>query len=254
MSNWRTPVFMAALLAQCFLAVFWTARTGLAAKACTCTGPGQGPAEVFQFSRSTGSRAELLRGDLSTVAHPPQKIGVDTGGAVLHRARAPARMPKAPAATTGPGLQPSGSPQPSGRAAWLDSVELDFFNLPAAPHWDSCLRYNCSEDERCRASPPGPVPCCEDKLLQMASDLGSLFAQLNLTYFAGYSTLLGIVRNGSVQPNGVNMDLDFVLDAASYDVLASPAQGAMARYALFRKASRPRASSRGIVGWAPALR
>jgi hypothetical protein len=172
---------------------------------------------------------------------------------MLQRAGAPARVPKAPAAT-GPGLQPSGSPQPSGRAAWLDSVELDFFNLPAAPDWDSCLRYNCSEDKRCRASPPGPVPCCEDKLLQMASDLGSLFAQLNLTYFAGFGTLLGIVRNGSVQPNGVDMDLDFILDAASYDMLASPAQGAMARYALFRKASRPRASSRGIVGWAPALR
>lgn len=232
---------MTALLALCFSAVLWTARIGLAAKACTCmyTGPGQGPPD-FRFSRSNASRAELLRGDLSTAADPSQKVGVDTigvntGGAALKLAGAPARAPMAPAATTRPGLQPSGSPQPAGRAAWLDSVELEFFNLPTAPHWDSCLRYLCSEDERCRASPPGSVPCCEDKLLQMASDLGSLFAQLNLTYFAGFSTLLGIMRNGSVQPNPINMDLDFVLDAASYDLLTSPAQGAMARYALFRK-------------------
>ena len=136
---------------------------------------------------------------------------------------------------------------PAQAEPWFEEAELEFFHepttgvrcdpdsVPCFDMWDSCLRYNCSEDERCRASPPGPVPCCETMLLRLASDVGRVLRELNLTYFAAFGTLLGIMRNGSVQPNGANMDVDLLLDAASFDALASPVRGTMARYALYKK-------------------
>jgi hypothetical protein len=200
---------LAALIAPFFLAFVFTARSG------------------FMNGNVCG---KLLHTERSVPNTTPRGEGPAERGA------APPRRTPLPGADSLGGL-PAAS-------AWFEKAEWDFYNQPTADLWDACLRYECSEDERCRASPPGPVPCCEDKLLQMASDLGSFFTQLNLTYFAGFSTLLGIVRNGSVQPNGVNMDIDFVLGAPSYDLLASQARGTMARLALFKKVRRDTALSR----------
>ena len=101
--------------------------------------------------------------------------------------------------------------------------------------WDGCMKYRCNDQEKCTkpSTPTKARACCVDLLHQMAVDIDQIMLSFNATSFPFSGTLLGIIREGSVLPNHLSADIDFLLESTSFQYMFQSPEGFLMRLAFY---------------------
>lgn len=109
----------------------------------------------------------------------------------------------------------------------------EYTHLPAG--WDGCMKYKCNDEENCleTSTDGSTLPCCEELLHRMAVDIDRLLKSYNALSFPFSGTLLGIIREGSVMPNNVTADVDFLVDSDTFQDIYIKPMGFLLRYAFY---------------------
>lgn len=94
----------------------------------------------------------------------------------------------------------------SSKRAYLGTV----FNSSQYKGWDGCMRYSCSSRS------------CQNILHSTARIVMDAMDRANLDWHITGGTLLGVVRQNSLSPNAVDMDVDIAVEGRAFDEIARP--------------------------------